>query len=609
MDRASFSRGVLLKGLPFSTSKENIKQFFRNFAIPHENITFILFRNAKQTGVAFVKLTNEEVQRALLMDRNHMGDRYIEVVASDEVEMYDLVVRAREGTTDAREINRLVGKGSKKGGLRDRSPVRKQLSTKCAYISGIPAGYTYRQVREFFKGRLIAHNCIYLLQCDGSNVFRGDGYVEFGNEEECFKGLKKNGNMMGGAIIQVVPCSKEEMDEVVHLADKRFAGKRDLRATIRKNQAAHPRKGHGTSRGRTPSPVRRRMKAYAATYGRQELEDERYAEFHGINTRYTDPRIDMPYSVDPSILHSRGTHSEMKSVNLPPTDIFKPEEHRRLLPPNAHSGNPFHEPRNESLTGYGGHIERNSFPEHEFTAPLPPGPTHEPRGLYGGGKYPQGDEKYHPGGAKYPPGGDKYPQGDDKYHPGGGKYPQGDDKYHPGGGKYPPGGEKYHPGGGKYPPGGEKYHPGGGKYPPGGEKYHPGSEKYPPVGEKYPPGGGKYPPGSGKYPSMAVHDIVPSHQHPHPPVNNLPPYSPPKSVERRIIRLEGLPYEVNVRDIIEFFHGFHVEYEHVRIQCREDGSPSGKAFVTFPSEKHARSAVQNNNRQYILDRYVELILV
>lgn len=526
MDRSSFSRGVLLKGLPFSTSKENIKQFFRNFAIPDENITIILFRNMKHTGVAFVKLTNEEVQRALLMDRNHMGDRYIEVIASDEVEMYDLVLRAREGTMDAREINRIAGKGTKKSGLRDRSPVRKQLSTKCAYICGIPSGYSYRQVREFFKGCLIAHNCIYLLKCDDSNVFRGDGYVEFGSEEECFKGLQKNGDMMGGAIIQVVPCSNQEMSQVLQLAGSRgFTEKRDLRATIRRNQAAHPRKGHHTSRGRTPSPVRRRMKAYAATYGRQE--DERFAEFHDINTPYPAPRMDMSFRGDPSILHSRGTHHELKRVNPLPADLFKHEEQRHIWPPDDHRSNPFHERRNE--TGYDGHVGRNPFPEHEFTAPLPHRPTHESRELYGGDKYPHG--------------GERYPE--------------------------------------RYPPGGEKYRP-------GDEKYHPGDEKYP---------------------SMPVHDIGPSHQQHHPPVNNLLTYSPPKSVERRIVRLEGLPYEVNVRDIVEFFRGFHVEFEHVRIQCREDGSPSGKAFVTFPSEKHATSAVQSHNRQYILGRYVELILV
>jgi hypothetical protein len=79
--------------------------------------------------------------------------------------------------------------------------------------------------------------------------------------------------------------------------------------------------------------------------------------------------------------------------------------------------------------------------------------------------------------------------------------------------------------------------------------------------------------------------------------------------ERRVVRVEGLPYHVTIPQILEFFHGYDVGYDAVRIQCRDDGSPSGKAFITFPSERHALLASQQLNKRYIGDRYVELYLV
>eukprot|EP00731_Ephydatia_muelleri_P035345 Em0115g13a len=46
-----------------------------------------------------------------------------------------------------------------------------------------------------------------------------------------------------------------------------------------------------------------------------------------------------------------------------------------------------------------------------------------------------------------------------------------------------------------------------------------------------------------------------------------------------VVRLEGLPYSATITDIVHFFHGFDVEYDHVRIQCREDGSPQWEGLL------------------------------
>ena len=76
-----------------------------------------------------------------------------------------------------------------------------------------------------------------------------------------------------------------------------------------------------------------------------------------------------------------------------------------------------------------------------------------------------------------------------------------------------------------------------------------------------------------------------------------------------IVLMEGLPYETTVSDILDFFHNYNLTFENIRIQCRDDGSPSGKAFVSFLDNDTAKLAVRHLNKGYIGGRYVELRMV
>ena len=94
-----------------------------------------------------------------------------------------------------------------------------------------------------------------------------------------------------------------------------------------------------------------------------------------------------------------------------------------------------------------------------------------------------------------------------------------------------------------------------------------------------------------------------------------PPPPPPitsghySSPSKGIVLMEGLPYETTVSDVLDFFRNYNLTFENIRIQCRDDGSPSGKAFVTFLDSDTAKLAVRHLNKGYIGGRYVELRLV
>jgi heterogeneous nuclear ribonucleoprotein F/H len=76
--------GVLrLRGLPFSATKEDIVNFFRDFELTEQNIHLVLKRDGLPSGEAFVEFKSaEESKAALKNDRMKIGGRYIELFPS-----------------------------------------------------------------------------------------------------------------------------------------------------------------------------------------------------------------------------------------------------------------------------------------------------------------------------------------------------------------------------------------------------------------------------------------------------------------------------------------------------------------------------------------------
>ncbi|KAM9236424.1 G-rich sequence factor 1 [Leptosomus discolor] len=71
---------VLLRGLPFSSTEEDIEDFFSGLKIT--DIVFV-YRAERKTGEAFVQFAAPEMAaKALLRHREYMGSRYIEVYVS-----------------------------------------------------------------------------------------------------------------------------------------------------------------------------------------------------------------------------------------------------------------------------------------------------------------------------------------------------------------------------------------------------------------------------------------------------------------------------------------------------------------------------------------------
>ncbi|GAA6096590.1 epithelial splicing regulatory protein 2 isoform X1 [Tachysurus ichikawai] len=58
-----------------------------------------------------------------------------------------------------------------------------------------------------------------------------------------------------------------------------------------------------------------------------------------------------------------------------------------------------------------------------------------------------------------------------------------------------------------------------------------------------------------------------------------------------LVRMQGLPYNAGVKDILSFFQGYQLPADSVLVLYNLSGQRSGEALVTFPSEEAARRAV------------------
>lgn len=74
-----------------------------------------------------------------------------------------------------------------------------------------------------------------------------------------------------------------------------------------------------------------------------------------------------------------------------------------------------------------------------------------------------------------------------------------------------------------------------------------------------------------------------------------------------VIRMRGLPFNVTVEDIMQFFRVYNVHKDAVKIAFRYDGRPTGEAFVTFDSADSAAKAL-TLDRGEIGSRYIELFI-
>jgi len=85
-----------MRGLPFSAKQRDILQFFSGFDIVEDSVVFTFKSDGRSTGEAYVKFkSSEESKKAMSMNRQSIGSRYIELFIATMEEHTKSVMRMK----------------------------------------------------------------------------------------------------------------------------------------------------------------------------------------------------------------------------------------------------------------------------------------------------------------------------------------------------------------------------------------------------------------------------------------------------------------------------------------------------------------------------------
>ncbi|NWR66067.1 GRSF1 factor, partial [Bucorvus abyssinicus] len=212
---------VLLRGLPFSSTEEDITDFFSGLQIT--DIAFI-YRGERRTGEAFVKFAAPDmVAKALLRHREYMGSRYIEVYVSRKHHMqkhmsynrqilaaYPRVGKEPEPMPEEREPSSAGGSGAEEGTQLHRggteSPRRASDSGNVAsllhfvHVRGLPAQASAQDIINFFAPLKPTR---LLVEYNSHGEATGKADVHFESHEDAVAAMAKEGSQLQCSALQL----------------------------------------------------------------------------------------------------------------------------------------------------------------------------------------------------------------------------------------------------------------------------------------------------------------------------------------------------------------------------------------------------------------------
>ncbi|KAF5270437.1 hypothetical protein FQR65_LT05625 [Abscondita terminalis] len=189
---------VKLRGLPWSATTDDIVKFFKECSIfgGKSGVHMTTSREGRPSGEAFVEFESlEDVRRAVQKDRDHMGNRYIEVFKVNRAEMDWVIKRC--------------------------APMNGSDEDGCVRLRGLPFGCSKEEIAQFFTGLEIVPNGITLLtDCSGRSS--GEAYVQFVSKEVAEKALLKHREKIGHRYIEIFRSSLSEVQSVLGVNSRRM---------------------------------------------------------------------------------------------------------------------------------------------------------------------------------------------------------------------------------------------------------------------------------------------------------------------------------------------------------------------------------------------------
>uniref|UniRef100_A0A915ECE2 RRM domain-containing protein n=1 Tax=Ditylenchus dipsaci TaxID=166011 RepID=A0A915ECE2_9BILA len=168
---------VRLRGLPYSATEEQIKEFFGGLTVVDNGITFTSSTNGRPSGECYCEFASaEEMQEALKKDRENLGSRYVEVFEVGGVEMEQFKRRKQ-----------LKENSANQGFIR---------------VRGLPYNCKKEDLVEFFQG-LTVEDVVFGKEQGIEGRPTGEGFICFASSQEADRALQLNGKHLGSRYLEI----------------------------------------------------------------------------------------------------------------------------------------------------------------------------------------------------------------------------------------------------------------------------------------------------------------------------------------------------------------------------------------------------------------------
>eukprot|EP00249_Psilotum_nudum_P017256 c26237_g1_i1 orf=591-1967(-) len=197
---------IRLRGLPFSATETDIKDFFKGLELGHDGVVICVNFQGRSTGQAYVHFASADVaNKALERNRQHMGSRYIEVFKGHPADMQGALRMVGRGNGYADGSASIMNTGIP--GMSGNPDMR---YTGVIRMRGMPYSCTSADITAFFKGMQIVADGIFL--CTHADCRpTGEAFVEFVNEETATRAMQLHREPMGSRYVELFRSTKGEM--------------------------------------------------------------------------------------------------------------------------------------------------------------------------------------------------------------------------------------------------------------------------------------------------------------------------------------------------------------------------------------------------------------
>jgi len=193
---------VRMRGLPFSATEAEIEEFLMKVDIKAKRVHIIRESGVgRPSGIAFVEVSSDDdATKALTLDREDMGSRYIEMYKSSQSELKGSVT----GYGQSAPMSMM-------GGSQQMSGMQGGMGggNNCIRMRGLPWQATEQDIIMFFREVDVTPVKIH-RKSEG-----GEAYAEFADSQALTKAMTRNKGYIGHRYIELFPVSYSEVAQTV----------------------------------------------------------------------------------------------------------------------------------------------------------------------------------------------------------------------------------------------------------------------------------------------------------------------------------------------------------------------------------------------------------